>query len=98
MKLALSFLSGVILCSVLLFGAKTVLPIRADVTSDNVTATSDDLATSLVEMLPDIERIYKESFTLPFVKAEDKIYDPEIREFYRELLDNTVLYEPETSQ
>ena len=93
MKLALSFLSGVILCSVLLFGAKTVLPIRAD--TDNVTSVSDNIALSFVDMLPDIERMYKESFTLPFVKAEDKIYDPEIREFYRELLDNTVLYEPE---
>jgi hypothetical protein len=92
-KLALSFLSGVILCSILLFGAKTVLPIRAD--TDNVTSVSDNFALSFVEMLPDIERIYKESFTLPFVKAEDKIYDPEIREFYRELLDNTILYEPE---
>ncbi len=95
MKLALSFLSGVILCSILLFGAKTVLPIRAD--TDNVT-TSDNVALSFVNMLPDIERMYKESFTMPFIKAEDKIYDPEIRAFYRDLLDNTVLYSPEPAQ
>ena len=92
MKLAFSFLSGVIFCSILLFGAKTILPMRAD--TDNISAASDNLSMSLVDMLPDIERMYKESFTMPFVKAEDKIYDPEIKEFYRELLDNTVLYEP----
>jgi hypothetical protein len=91
-KLALSFLAGVILCGLLLFGARSVLPIRAE--TDNLSSASDNLATSLVDFLPDIEKIYKESFTLPFVKAESKIYDDDIRDFYRELLDNTVLYEP----
>ena len=97
MKLAFSFLSGIMVCGLLLFGVRTVVPIRAetDDTTDNLTEQSEELSQSLIELLPDIERIYHESLTAPFRKAESKIYDEDIAEFYQELLDNSVLYEPD---
>lgn len=92
MKMAISFIAGIAVCGLLLFGVKTVLPIRAE--TDNLTTTSSNLSQSLIDLLPDIEQIYRESLTLPFRKAESKIYDEDIAEFYRELLDNTGLREP----
>lgn len=83
------------MCSAILFGAKAVLPTRADTAAEDAGTATDNITFSLLDMLPDIERMYRESFTLPFIKAEAKIYDPDIKEFYRELLDNTVLYDPE---
>jgi len=91
MKMALSFISGLIVCGLILFGVRSSLPIQAQTASDNL--TSDDI--SFVELLPDIELIYQESLTTPFIKAEDKIYDEEIAQFYHELVESTVLYEPE---
>ena len=87
--MAFSFIAGIIVCSLLLFGVKTVIPTWAE--TDNVTVLSENLSQSLVDLLPDIEKIYRESLTMPFKKAESKIYDEDIAEFYRELLDNTVL-------
>jgi len=92
-KMAFSFISGIMVGGLLLFGAKTVLPIRAE--TDNLTAGSANLSQSLIDLLPDIEKIYRESLTAPFRKAESKIYDEDIAQFYQELLDNSVLYEPE---
>ena len=96
MKMAFSFISGIKVCGLLLFGVKTVLPIQAQTVdpTDNLTASSGNLTQSLIDLLPDIERIYKESLTAPFRKAESKIYDEDIAQYYQELLDNSVLYEP----
>jgi hypothetical protein len=44
--------------------------------------------------MPDIEKIYRESLTMPFIKAGSKIYDEDIAEFYNDLINNTVLYDP----
>lgn len=92
MKMAISFIAGIAVCGLLLFGVRTVLPIRAE--TDNLTTTSANLTQGLIDLLPDIEQIYRESLTLPFRQAESKIYDEDIAEFYRELLDNTGLREP----
>ena len=93
MKMALSFISGIIVCGLILFGMKSVVPIRAE--TDNLSESSENLSQSLIDLLPDIERIYRESLILPFQKAQSKIYDEDIAEFYQELLDKSVLYEPE---
>ena len=93
MKIAFSFISGIMVCGLLLFGVKTVLPIRAE--TDNLTEQSENLTQSLIELLPDIERIYRESLTAPFRQAQSKIYDEDIAQYYQELLDGSVLYEPE---
>jgi hypothetical protein len=92
MKMAISFLAGIMVCSVLLFGVKSVLPTRAE--TDDMSESSENLTQSFLDLLPDIERIYRESLTMPFRQAESKIYDEDIARFYRELLDNSVFYEP----
>ena len=89
MKIAFSFLSGIIVCSLILFGVKSFVPIQAD--TDNVSGPSDNLTQSLTDLMPDIEKIYKDSLTMPFRKAQSKIYDEDIAEFYQELLENSVL-------
>lgn len=89
MKVAISFVAGVIACCLLLFGAKTVIPTLAE-TSIPV-EESDNVTQSFLDLLPDIEKIYRESLIMPFEKAESKIYDEDIAEFYGELLDKTGL-------
>ena len=91
--MALSFISGLMVCGLLLFGVRTVMPIQAQ--TDNLSELSENITQSFIDLLPDIEKIYRESLTMPFRKAESKIYDDDIAEFYQELLDNTVLSEPE---
>ena len=93
MKVAFSFISGIMVCGLLLFGARTVLPIRAE--TDNLSSLSDNLTQTFIDLLPDIEKIYRESLTMPFIRAGDKIYDEDIRNFYQDLLDNSVLSEPD---
>jgi len=88
-KVAISFISGAIVCGLLLFGVKTVIPTRAE--TDNLTDESENITRSFLNLMPDIEKIYRESLIMPFEKAESKIYDEDIAEFYRELLDNTGL-------
>jgi len=87
MRLIVAFMSGVLVCGLLILGAKSVLPTRADV--DASANTTENVTDSLVNLIPDIERIYKEALTMPFLKAESKIYDDDIAEFYSELLDRT---------
>jgi hypothetical protein len=88
-KVAISFVCGAIVCCLLMFGAKTVIPTWAE-TSIPVDE-SDNVTQSFLDLLPDIEKIYRESLIMPFEKAESKIYDEDIAEFYSELLDNTGL-------
>jgi hypothetical protein len=87
MKMLVSFILGGVVCALLLIGAKSVLPIRAD--TDNT--TSDNATQGLMDLIPDIESIYQESLTMPFRKAESKIYDEDIAEFYGALMDKTGL-------
>jgi hypothetical protein len=91
-KVAISFICGVVVCSLVLFGAKTVIPTRAE--TGDLSSTSENLTQSFIDLLPDIEKIYRDSLILPFEKAESKIYDEDIAEFYRELLDSTGLRRP----
>lgn len=93
MKMAISFICGAIVCSLLLFGAKTVIPTRA--VTDNSTDESENITQTFLDLLPDIEEIYRQSLLKPFEKAESKIYDEDIAEFYRELLDSTGLSTPD---
>jgi hypothetical protein len=90
-KIAISFISGIIVCSLCLIGARNVLPIRAD--TDNSSGTVEAIDNGFAGLLPDIETIYHEALTKPFVKAESKIYDADIAEFYGGLLDSCGLRE-----
>jgi len=91
-KIAISFICGAIVCSLLLFGAKTVIPTLAET---DLNDESENVTQSFMDLLPDIEKIYRESLIAPFEKAESKIYDEDIAEFYGELLDSTGLRTPD---
>ncbi len=78
-----------VVCSLLLFGVSMVLPARADLNNSN--SASDNTTNGLSKLLPDIEKIYNEALTMPFKKAESKIYDKDIAEYYRALMDKTGL-------
>ena len=88
-KITFGFFVGIALSMLLLFGIQTALPIRAQ--TDNFSLISDNF--SLVQLLPDIEKIYQEALTLPFKQAEAKIYDEDIAEFYHQLLERSIFSE-----
>jgi uncharacterized membrane protein YgcG len=87
--MVISFMVGMVVCSLLFFGVRMVLPVQA-VTDETGTA-SDNTTNGLSKLLPDIEKIYRESLQMPFIKAESKIYDKDIAEYYRALMDKTGL-------
>ena len=91
MKVLISFICGISFCGLLLFGVRTVLPIKAE--TDGSSGSSGNVSESLINLIPDIEKIYREALIMPFKKAESKIYDEDIADFYRELLDRSVLSE-----
>ena len=88
MKVSLSFFCGMVICGLLLFGVQSAIPIRAQ--TEDLSESSDNLSQSLVELLPDIEKIYREALAMPFQKARSKIYDEDIADFYDELLDRSI--------
>ena len=73
-KITFGFFVGIALSMLLLFGIQTALPIRAQ--TDNLSLISDNF--SLVDLLPDIEKIYQEALISPLQQAETKIYDEDI--------------------
>ena len=92
MKASLGFFCGMIVCGLLLFGVQSAIPIRAQ--TENVSGVSENFSQSLVELLPDIEKIYREALTSPLHEAEKKIYDEDIAQFYHTLLERTSLDKP----
>jgi hypothetical protein len=89
LKAAISFFAGVAVCGLVLVGARTVIPALA--VSEGDAATSENSTMLLADLLPDFEKIYQESLTMPFKKAESKITDPDIAAYYRDLMDATGL-------
>ena len=68
------------------------MPASAD-TNEGSTASDND-TNFLANLVPDFEKIYRESLTAPFIRAESKITDPDIAEFYHDLMDKTGLTDP----
>ena len=89
MKIAISFICGVVVCSLIIFGVKTIIPTRADTAGE-----SGNTTTSLTNLLPDFEKIYHDALTEPFIKAESKIYDADIADYYHGLMEKTGLTDP----
>ena len=91
MKVIFWFLGGILFSGILLISISFGLPAFAQtdgtITSDNMT---------LADLLPDIEKIYRDALLFPFLKAEDKIYDEEISQYYRTLLEKSGMYETPT--
>jgi hypothetical protein len=95
-KIFIGFISGVVVCGLFLFGIRLVAPTMAE-TGDS--GELSDNASGLSALIPDIEAIYRQALTMPFEKAREKIYDPDIAAYYSELLDRTGLnIEPADSQ
>lgn len=88
MKIFIGFMSGVIVGGLFLFGASLVVPTLAET---NNTGELSDNASGLAALIPDIEAIYRQALLMPFEKAREKIYDPDIAEYYSELLDRAGL-------
>lgn len=85
-KLFMGFFCGIVSSGILLFGIQAAIPIRAQ--SENSPASENF---SLVQLLPDLEKIYHEALTSPLREAEKKIYDRDIAQFYHQLLQKTEL-------
>jgi hypothetical protein len=86
MKILIGFIGGVIVCGLFMFSARMVMPTQAETGE-----LSDNNSLGLAELIPDIERIYNQALIMPFEKAESKIYDEDIAEYYQELLTRTGL-------
>ncbi len=86
LKMVISFFTGVAICGLFVIWASAIIPTQADTEGQ-----TDNVTDNLTGLLPDIEGIYHESLNLPFEMAESKIYDEDIAEFYRELMDRTGL-------
>ena len=89
MKMAISFICGVAVCSLIIFGVRTVVPTRADTT--DAIGGSNNSSLNLVNLIPDFEKIYNDALTEPFIKAESKITDPDIAAYYHDLMEKTGL-------
>jgi hypothetical protein len=92
MKIVLGFIAGVAVCSILFYTVNLVLPVKAMTSaSDPSSNSTSENDTSLSRLLPDFEKIYQNALEMPFQKAESKIYDKDIAEYYRALMDKTGL-------
>jgi hypothetical protein len=92
-RLILGFISGIMVCGMLLFTVRLVVPTRAD----QIPEDPSDNSSGLSALIPDIEGIYRESLYMPFEKAANKIYDPDIAEYYSELISRAGLKAPPTN-
>jgi hypothetical protein len=81
-----------ILLSCTLFLGIALLLLVSAVPIEATDSPSDNL--SLVELLPDIEEIYRQALTLPYQEAAKQIYDEDIAQFYGLLLQRTGLDSP----
>jgi hypothetical protein len=93
MKMVISFISGIVICGLIFTGVNNVLPLRADTQE----LTEESAGDGLAGLLPDIETIYHQALTKPFEKAESKIHDEDIAEFYAELIDSCGLRDTATA-
>ncbi|MGD1119607.1 MAG: hypothetical protein ABR886_08990 [Dehalococcoidales bacterium] len=88
MKMAISFISGIAVCCLIIFGVRMAIPTRADTA---VPAGADNATAGLTNILPNFEKIYHDALTEPFIKAQSKITDPDIADFYQGLMAKTGL-------
>jgi hypothetical protein len=95
MKIVISFICGVVICFLILNGVKPVLPAFAEETPPP--EESENVTQSLTGLILDIEKIYRESLTAPFIRAESEIYDEDIADFYRTLMEKTGLTDPNSN-
>lgn len=95
MKVAISFICGAAVCSLVIFGVKPVLPAQADGTVEET--TSDNYTNFFADLLPDFDKIYRDALTSPFISAGSKIQDEDIAAYYSELMGKTGLTNPDSN-
>jgi len=84
MKVVIGFICGIAACGLFFIGTSVVGPALANDPQEGQDG-------GLAALIPDIESIYQQALLMPFEKARAKIYDPDIAEYYSELLDRTGL-------
>ena len=89
MNLIVGFFSGIVVSGLMLFGISSALPLMA---SESSTIPTDN--TGLVDLMPDIEKIYRAALLSPFQEARSEIYDEDILAYYDKLLARTGLDAP----
>lgn len=89
MKMIISFIAGVTVCVIMLYGVRTMLPAASANTLDKT--GSDNATLSLSTLMPDFQKIYRQSLAEPFIKAGADITDPGIANFYNGLMQKTGL-------
>jgi len=88
-KTAISFICGAVICYLVVIGVKPVLPVMADEAGSG--EVSDNSSSLLLKIMPDFEKIYHDALAEPFIKAESKIKDPDIADYYHGLMEKTGL-------
>lgn len=81
MKIRVTFILSALVVGSILLLLMLPFPLRAT-TTDNF---------SLADLLPDIEKIYREALITPHQEAKKAIYDEDIARFYNTLLERTGL-------
>ncbi len=97
MKMVISFICGAVICFLILYGVKPILPAYAEETTPTLTEESENVTQSLTGLIPDIGKIYREALTSPFIQAESEIYDEDIAAFYHSLMQKTGLTDPNSN-
>jgi hypothetical protein len=92
MKILISFICGIIISCVAVFCLKPVLPTFAE-TSDPGAESSGNTQ-GIVDSISSLDKIYRDALTEPFIKAESKIYDEDIADYYHGLMEKTGLTDP----
>lgn len=90
LKKLILFVPGLFLSALLIMGS--AIGIRAVFAQEP--EPSNDTTQSLVELIPDINKIYREALTTPLNQVRSLIYDEEIADFYDTLLQRCDLFEP----
>jgi hypothetical protein len=95
MKILIGFICSGIICFMILYGVRPVLPALAETTPP--ADESENVTQSLTGLIPDIQKIYRESLTMPFIQAESEIHDKDIAAFYHSLMEKTGLTDPNSN-
>ncbi|MFH0914374.1 MAG: hypothetical protein V1849_03690 [Chloroflexota bacterium] len=97
-KMALVFFNGLVV-GALLLASSTLWPTPRIAQSEELSGsdgtTSDNTTyASLVSLIPDFEKIYREALVTPIVEARKKIYDEDIARYYDLLMRKMELDKP----
>lgn len=87
MKILLGFFMGMTVGLLLVFAMNNIAP--AVSAEDGAVTSSDGI--DLSDLLPDVDKIYREALGSPYRQVESEITDPDIAGYYRTLMERTGL-------